>query len=82
MTHLTAVERAVLDAFKSANDSDPVGSLAAYAFDVQKAAPGFGGAEAIAVCRDLRRRKLLHGEGRGTHAHYWIAEKGLAALGV
>lgn len=76
MIHLTEVERDVLNVFKACHGgSGGRDAMAAYC-----AAPGFSAAEAIAVCRDLRRRKLLCGEGRGTHAYYWISDKGLAAL--
>lgn len=83
---LTDRERAILAAFVSLAKEDDEGAWACYYIDIARAAIDAGIPTAVvtgqseAICRDLRRRKLLAGEGRGIHASYWPTDKGRAAL--
>lgn len=72
-------ERPVLEAFKKLDAEDPEGSWNAFYIDIIKAA-GDSLPRAEAVCRRLRSRKLLTGQGRGQAASYYITDKGKEAL--
>lgn len=73
-------ERAVLTAYRDLSDKDPDGAFAAYVMEVIKAVHPYGVPTAQATSRNLRKRKLLDGQGRGLHAAYWITDKGREAL--
>lgn len=75
MTKLTDVERRVLEAVAA----EPDGWLNHFYSTITEAANGdFHLAQA--TCMNLRRRKLVDGEGRGKWAQYGINENGRAAL--
>lgn len=68
-------ERKILETYKRLEAEDPDGAWAWYYHEVA----GIDGAEQIV--KDLKRRKLLGGNGeRGLNATYWINEKGKEAL--
>lgn len=73
---ITESDSIMLEAF---NGLVPDDMIACYGSPALTAAGG-SLAASDAMCRDLRRRKLLVGEGRGTHAYYYISEKGRKAL--
>lgn len=75
MPDVDELERAVLAAFVSNEKDDPDGAWAAYHPTITAAADGVL-TYAVQVCRKLRERKLLAGEGRGEHATYWPTDKG------
>lgn len=74
-------ERTLLEVFAKLEKEDPQGAWNSYYHEVVKAAGG-DLTTADVMCRNLRRRKLLSGEGRGKHASYWPSDDGKAALGA
>jgi hypothetical protein len=72
-------EKAVLKAFVALDAEDNGGAWAAYYAPIVTAAGG-GLPTAQAICANLRRRKLLKGEGRGLHAAFYPTEKGKEAV--
>lgn len=79
MTHLNDTERAVLAAFIANEKADPEGTWACYHHSILEVT---GGKIELAevVCRNLRAKKLLKGEGRATHATYYPTDAGKAAV--
>jgi hypothetical protein len=69
-------ERAVLEALAKEDDD---AALAAYYAPIIEAAGGDLDV-AQATLRNLKRRKLVGGEGRGLHASFWIEPKGREAI--
>lgn len=74
--HLTDEEQAVLLTFNRLTDEDPDGAWSYYHSEIIQA----GGFRADGICRNLRQRKMLNGQGRGQHASYWISDKGRKVL--
>lgn len=72
-------ERAVLAAFVENEKGDPEGAWNSFHHSIAAAAGG-NFTTADAVCRNLRRRKLLKGEGSGKMASYYPTDKGREAL--
>jgi hypothetical protein len=77
MPDVQALERAVLATIVRLHAADPEGSWSAYHPEVTAAAADDIG-WASQVCRKLRSRKLLAGDGRGMHAFYWPTDEGIA----
>lgn len=79
---LTTGEQVLLEKFRDLGADDDSGAWAWYYPPISQAlaAAGRNPEEADAMCRNLRQRKLLDGQGRGRHASYWITDKGKAAL--
>lgn len=78
---LTDGERAVLAAFVALEKADPDGCWNWFYADVVRAAEGTGdGGRADAICRNLRKRKLLKGDGTGKFATYYPTDKGREAV--
>jgi hypothetical protein len=80
---LTDSERAVLAKFVELEAADPEGAWNYFHHEILAAAGDAG--PAAAICADLRRRKLLKGEGRGQFTSYYPTDKGketIAAQGV
>lgn len=75
MTKLDDTERAVLTAIAA----EPDAWLNSFYHTIIEAAEN-SVFLADATCRNLRRRKLVDGEGRGKNAQYAINDKGKAAL--
>jgi hypothetical protein len=85
MINLTDQERAVLETFKRLSNKDPEGSWACFSHDISSTRVhqddhGIGSFEADDICRNLRRHKLLNGDGRGRNSFYWISDKGRKVL--
>lgn len=85
--HLTDDERRVLEAFVANEKKDANGAWNSF-HDSILAAVADGGEVtdwtigiADATCRNLRRRKLLKGEGQGQRASYYLTDKGKEAVG-
>lgn len=74
---LTDAERSVLAAFVQNEKDDPEGAWNWFHHSISSAA---GSESADAICRSLRRRKLLKGEGSGRFATYYPTDKGREAL--
>lgn len=79
---LTPAERAVLKRFVTLEDADPKGAWGWFHRDIVVAALEAGAQdwELDGMCRNLRRRKLLHGEGSGKFATYYPTDKGREAV--
>lgn len=76
MAHiLTEVERAVLTVLARNDDA----WLNTFYHEIVAAAKG-DLPRADAICRNLRKRKLLEGSGRGKWVQYGITDAGKAAL--
>lgn len=67
-------ERKVLEAFVALDAKDPGGAWNSFYGEVVTAADDIYRADMI--CRSLRRRKLLAGQGRGKMASYWPTDAG------
>lgn len=79
MATLNDTERAVLKVFVANEEADPEGTWACYHHSILDVT---GGRIELAevVCRNLRAKKLLKGDGRGTHATYYPTDAGKAAV--
>lgn len=71
-------ERKVLEAYVKLDAEDEGGAWNSFYREVVAAAGDLHLADAI--CRRLRRRKLLSAKGRGAMASYWPTEAGKRAL--
>lgn len=76
--NLSEDERNVLEKFVELEKADPEGSWNSFFNEIVEAAGDMFRAEA--TCRELRRRKLLKGEGRGKWATYYPTDKGKEAV--
>lgn len=73
------VDRAVLETFARLEKEDSGGAWNSFYHEVVTAANGDPNV-AEAICRNLRRRKLLKGQGRGRMAAYYLTDAGKQAL--
>jgi hypothetical protein len=76
--NLTDGERAVLKQFVENEKEDAQGAWNWFHHSIVKAGTdaGLREAEIDGVCRNLRRRKLLTGEGGGKFATYYPSDRG------
>lgn len=79
---LTDPERAVLAKIVELAKTDDSGAWNWFYPEIAKAGIDAGASEyeLDGICRGLRRRKLLEGQGTGKWASYWPTEKGKEAV--